>query len=90
MDIYWQLQYGPYYMVGRAMEEERGRNGLVGALGLPALLLVRFLIRFVFCILYFVFCILKVMEEELAALAELRMKEESATELSVRLLNSFF
>ena len=47
MDIYWQLQYGPYYMVGRAMEEERGRNGLVGALGLPALLLVRFLIRFV-------------------------------------------
>jgi len=26
---------------GRAMEEERGRNGLVGALGLPALLLVR-------------------------------------------------
>ena len=29
------------------------------------------------------------MEEELAALAELRMKEESATELSVRLLNSF-
>ena len=39
------------------------------------------LLCFVFCILYF--CILKVMEEELAALAELRMKEESATELSV-------
>ena len=38
---------------------------------------------FVFCISIHFFCILKVMEEELAALAELRMKEESATELSV-------
>ena len=42
---------------------------------------------FVFCIFLY-FCILKVMEEELAALAELRMKEESATELSVGLLVS--
>ena len=42
-----------------------------------------------FVFLYFLFLyfgILKVMEEELAALAELRMKEESATELSVGLL----
>ena len=42
---------------------------------------------FVFGFIWFLyFCILKVMEEELAALAELRMKEESATELSVGLL----
>ena len=34
------------------------------------------------CLCLYIF-ILKVMEEELAALAELRMKEESATELSV-------
>ena len=39
------------------------------------------------CLIHFIFCV-QVMEDELAALAELRMKEESATELSVGLFDT--
>ena len=53
----------------------------VGGIGYPGCF---FAFIFCTCVLLY-FCISKVMEEELAALAELRMKEESATELSVRM-----